>query len=81
MSAKDKDATVDQGADAPDVSGESVAEHRRLSKVEQARADYLRRQREANHEGPSHPAHDFHAQWLADRGLTEEWDQRARYNT
>lgn len=39
---------------------------RRLQEIDTARA--------ANRQGPSHPAHDFHDQWLAERGLTREWD-------
>lgn len=39
---------------------------RRLQELDTARA--------ANRQGPSHPAHDFHQQWLDERGLGPEWD-------
>lgn len=32
-------------------------------------------ERQANREGPSHPAHAFHDRWLADRGLDRSYDQ------
>lgn len=32
--------------------------------------------RAANRQGPSHPAHWQHAEWLAERGVGPEWDNR-----
>jgi hypothetical protein len=45
---------------------EELELQRRLQELDTARA--------ANRQGPSHPAHDFHGQWLAERGLGPEWD-------
>jgi hypothetical protein len=40
----------------------------------QRRLQELDTERAANRQGPSHPAHDHHDAWLAERGLTREWD-------
>jgi hypothetical protein len=35
----------------------------------QKRTERLAEQRQANRQGPRHPAHPMHAQWRADHGL------------
>jgi hypothetical protein len=42
----------------------------------QRRSERLDQERAANRQGPSHPAHFQHAQWLAERGIGPEWDTR-----
>jgi hypothetical protein len=40
----------------------------------QEAAERLADERAANRQGPSHPAHAFHQQWLDERNLGPEWD-------
>jgi hypothetical protein len=42
----------------------------------QKRSERLDQERAANRQGPSHPAHWQHADWLAERGIGPEWDNR-----
>jgi hypothetical protein len=42
----------------------------------QKRLEQLNAEREANRQGPSHPAHDLHQAWLDERGLGPEWDSQ-----
>lgn len=42
----------------------------------QRRSERLDQERAANRQGPSHPAHWQHADWLAERGVGPEWDNR-----
>jgi hypothetical protein len=42
----------------------------------QKRSEGLDQERAANRQGPSHPAHWQHAEWLAERGVGPEWDNR-----
>jgi hypothetical protein len=42
----------------------------------QERSERLAEERSANRQGPSHPAHVHHAQWLEERGIGPEWDNR-----
>lgn len=42
----------------------------------QKAAQDLADERMANRQGPSHPKHWGHAEWLAERGVGLEWDNR-----
>lgn len=41
-----------------------------------ARQAAAEQERAANRQGPTHPAHWQHDQWLEDRGLTRDYDKR-----
>jgi hypothetical protein len=54
----------ESAAERPETSAEDVQAA--------LRAENLAQERQANKQGPSHPAHWQHADWLAERGLSPE---------
>jgi hypothetical protein len=68
-------APDESGLDALQPDGNFSDEPPTEEQIEaQKRSERLDTERAANRQGPSHPAHDHHDQWLAERGLTREWD-------
>jgi hypothetical protein len=63
-----------------DTEGSETAVERPETSAEDVEAmlhaENLAQERQANRQGPSHPLHWQHAEWLAERGLDESWDQR-----